>query len=151
MSEKKKTTATKKATTKPKTTSKSKTSAATKKTGTAKTSAAKKPAAKKSAAIKKVTKKPSKKVATIKAQIVSYRRSNRLQVTNQAIALVLDDFNHKALVGKKFTLNFENSDATAKGIVSAVHGQIRNKRIRLRFAKGGMAGAAVNQIVEIHI
>ncbi|MHA1557698.1 MAG: hypothetical protein ACTSPM_12285 [Candidatus Heimdallarchaeota archaeon] len=141
MSEKKKTTATKKATTKPKTTSKPKASAATKKTGTAKTSAAKKPAAK----------KPSKKVTTVKAQIVSYRRSNRLQVTNQAIALVLDDFNHKALVGKKFTLNFENSDATAKGIVSAVHGQIKNKRVRLRFKKGGMAGAAINQIVEIHI
>ncbi len=151
MSEKKKTTATKKATTKPKTTSKPKASSATKKTGTAKTSAAKKPVAKKPAATKKVTKKPSKKVATIKAQIVSYRRSNRLQVTNQAIALVLDDFNHKALVGKKFTLNFKASDATAKGIVTATHGQIKNKRVRLRFEKGGMAGAAINQIVEIHI
>ncbi len=141
MSERKKTTSSKKPT------KKSKTSAVTKKTGKAKASSTKKSTAKKPASTKKV----SKKASTVKAQIVSYRRSNRLQVTNQAIALILDDVNHKALVGRKFTLNFADSNAIAKGIVSATHGQLRNKRVRLRFAKGGMAGKAVNQIIEIHI
>ncbi len=149
MSEKKKTTSTKKTTSKkssvkatPKKTSTKPKTASKAKTSTTKKSAVKKPVA---------TKKTSKKATTVKAKIVSYRRSNRLQVTNQAIALILDDVNHKALVGRKFTLNFEGSDAIAKGIVSATHGQIRNKRVRLRFEKGGMAGIAINQIAEIHI
>lgn len=139
MSEKKKKTTTKKATTK-----KSSAKAAPKKTTTKPKSTSK---SKASAATKKTT----KKAATVKAKILSYRRSHRLQVTNQAIAMVLDDFNNKALVGRKFTLNFEGSDAIAKGIVTATHGQTRNKQVRLRFEKGGMAGEAINQIIEIHI
>lgn len=153
MSEKKKTTTTKKTTskkssvktvpkktkTKPKATLKSKASVATK---SKKASTTKKPAA---------TKKSAKKTAIVKAKILSYKRSHRLQTTNQAIAKVLDDFNHKALVGRKFTLKFEESDAIAKGIVVATHGQIKNKQVRIRFQNAGMAGKAINQIAEIHI
>lgn len=129
----KKTTTTKKPSTTKKTTTSAKKSSATK---TTKTSPAK---------------KPSKKKAIVKAKILSYRRSKRLQKTNQAIAEIIDDFNHKALVGKKFTLKFPDSEATAKGVVISLHGQTRNKQVRLRFENSGMTAHALNQIAEIHI
>ena len=152
MSEKKKTTTKKSETKKP----------AVKKT----TTAAKKPAAKPTttAAKKPITKKPTttaakkpttvtkpKKAKFVQAKIIGYRRNNRLQTTNQAVAKVIDEYNHKALVGKRFVLNFSESDATATGIVTAIHGQTRNKQVRLRFEKAGMTAHAINQIVEIQL
>ncbi|MHA1124931.1 MAG: hypothetical protein ACTSO7_10375 [Candidatus Heimdallarchaeota archaeon] len=132
----KKTTATKsKATTKKTTTTKPKT------TTTKKSTATKKPA---------TVKKP-KKAKFVKAQIIGYRRNNRLQTTNQAVAKIIEEYNHKALVGKRFVLNFSESDAVATGIVTAVHGQPRNKQLRLRFEKAGMTSHAINQIIEIQI
>jgi ribosomal protein L35AE/L33A len=117
----------------------------------------KKPAAKKPAA-KTTTKKPttatkprSRKLKIIKAQILSYRRNNRLQTTNQAIAKILDDYNHKALIGKKFVLKFPNSEASAKGVVTGIHGKSSSKQVRIRFDNAGMTGHALNLIGDIHI
>ena len=144
MSEKKKTTTKKPATKKP---------AAKKTTTTAKKPAAKATTAKKTTATKAkttTTKKP-KKAKFVKAQIIGYRRNNRLQTTNQAVAKVIEEYNHKALVGKRFILNFSESDAVASGLVTAVHGQPRNKQVRLRFEKAGMTSHAINQIIEIQI
>lgn len=121
------------------------------------TTTAKKPATKKPAA-KTTTKKPttttkprSRKLKVIKAQILSYRRNNRLQTTNQAIAKILDDYNHKALIGKKFVLNFPDSDATAKGVVTAIHGKSGARQVRIRFNNAGMSARALNLIGDIHI
>lgn len=162
MSEKKKTTTKKPAAKKPAT---KKTTAAKKpatKASTAKNPATKKPTATtakkpttKSTATKKPTttttaKKP-KKPKFVKAQIIGYRRNNRLQTTNQAVAKLIEEYNHKTLVGKRFVLNFSESDATATGIVTAIHGQTRNKQVRLRFEKAGMTSHAINQIVEIQL
>ena len=133
----------------------------TKKPATKK-SAAKKPttAVKKSTATKKKTATTKPKTTTtkklrkpkfVKAQIIGYRRNNRLQTTNQAVVKMLEDYNHKALVGNRFVLKFSESDAIATGIVTAVHGQARNKQLRLRFEKSGMSGHAINEIVEIQI
>lgn len=117
----------------------------------------KKPAAKKPAA-KTTTKKPttatkprSRKLKIIKAQILSYRRNNRLQTTNQAIAIILDDYNHKALIGKKFVLKFPDSDASAKGVVTGIHGKSSSKQVRIRFDNAGMSGHALNLIGDILI
>lgn len=128
-----------------------------KKPSTTKTTAAKKPATKKSAA-KTTTKKPttttkprSRKLKVIKAQILSYRRNNRLQTTNQAIAKILDDYNHKALIGKKFVLNYPDSDAIAKGVVTAIHGKSGARQVRIRFDNAGMSARALNLIGDIHI
>jgi len=82
----------------------------------AKTTAKKKPTTTKKPTI--TTKPRSRKLKIVKAQILSYRRNNRLQTTNQAIAKILDDYNHKALIGKKFVLEYPDSDATAKGVVT---------------------------------
>ncbi|MHA1212288.1 MAG: hypothetical protein ACTSSH_07490 [Candidatus Heimdallarchaeota archaeon] len=129
----KKATSTKKPTTTPK-----KTTSTKKKT----TTTTKKPA----------TKKPAvKKAKTIRAKILSYRRSNRLQTTNQAIAKILDDCNHKALIGKKLVLEFSDSDAVAKATVVATHGQDKNRQVRIRFDKKGMTAHAINQIAEIYL
>ncbi|MHA1212318.1 MAG: hypothetical protein ACTSSH_07640 [Candidatus Heimdallarchaeota archaeon] len=127
------------------------------------TKAAKKPAStKKATSTKKTTsakkkpttttKKPAaKKVKTIRAKILSYKRSHRLQTTNQAIAKILDDYNQKALIGKKLVLEFADSDAVAKATVVAIHGQAKNRQVRIRFDKKGMAGHAINQIAEIYL
>jgi len=161
----KKTTSTKKPTT---TTKKS---TAKKPTSTTKKPAAKKPSTttKKSTSTKKsttTTKKPAVKTTTkkpttpkprtrklkiVKAQILGYRRNKRLQVTNQAIAKILDDYNHKALIGKKFVLEFPNSDALARGVVVATHGKDSSKQVRIRFDNAGMTAYAINQIADIHI
>ncbi len=147
MSEKKKTTTKKPATKKP---------AAKKTTTTAKKPAAKTTTAKKTTATKAKTTKPTtakkpKKAKFVKAQIIGYRRNNRLQTTNQAIAKLIEEYNHKALVGKRFILNFSESDAVASGLVTAVHGQPKNKQVRLRFEKAGMTSHAINQIIEIQL
>ena len=117
----------------------------------------KKPATKKPTT-KTTTKKPttatkprSRKLKIIKAQILSYRRNNRLQTTNQAIAKILDDYNHKALIGKKFVLEFPDSDATAKGVVTAIHGKSGARQVRIRFDNAGMSAYALNLIGDIHI
>ena len=115
-------------------------------------------ATKKKPAAKTTTKKPttatkprSRKLKIIKAQILSYRRNNRLQTTNQAIAKILDDYNHKALIGKKFVLKFPNSEASAKGVVTGIHGKSSSKQVRIRFDNAGMTGHALNLIGDIHI
>lgn len=115
-------------------------------------------ATKKKPAAKSTTKKPttatkprSRKLKIIKAQILSYRRNNRLQTTNQAIAKILDDYNHKALIGKKFVLKFPNSEASAKGVVTGIHGKSNSKQVRIRFDNAGMTGHALNLIGDIHI
>ncbi len=115
-------------------------------------------ATKKKPAAKSTTKKPttatkprSRKLKIIKAQILSYRRNNRLQTTNQAIAKILDDYNHKALIGKKFVLKFPNSEASAKGVITGIHGKSKSKQVRIRFENAGMTGHALNLIGEIHI
>ncbi|NHJ39706.1 MAG: hypothetical protein FK731_06705 [Asgard group archaeon] len=87
----------------------------------------------------------------IKAKILSYRRNNRLQQTNQAIAKILDEYNHKALLGKKLIVTFPNSDVEATATVVAVHGQIKNRQVRIRFNNKGMSAYALNQIAEIQI
>ena len=142
----KKTTAAKKAPAKKSTTTKSTTTKKTTTTTTAKKTTTTKP---KTTTTKKPTVKKADKSTSIKARIMSYRRSKRLQTTNQAIALILDDFNHKALVGRKFTIDFAESDATAKGVVVAIHGKDSSKQVRIRFDNAGMAGQAINQIAEI--
>jgi ribosomal protein L35AE/L33A len=121
---------------------------AKKKPTTKKTTTTKKPAAKKTTT---KTKPKSRKLKTIKAKILSYRRNNRLQTTNQAIAKILDDYNHKALIGKKFILKFPDSDASAKGVVTAIHGKSHSKQVRIRFDKAGMSAHALNLIGEIYI
>ena len=115
-------------------------------------------ATKKKPAAKTTTKKPttatkprSRKLKIIKAQILSYRRNNRLQTTNQAIAKILDDYNHKALIGKKFVLKFPDSEASAKGVVTGIHGKSHSKLVRIRFDNAGMSGHALNLIGDIHI
>lgn len=133
---------------------------ASKKT-TAKKPAAKKAASKKSPPKKTTTatkRKPtttakprSRKLKIIKAQILSYRRNNRLQTTNQAIAKILDDCNHKTLIGKKFVLEFPNSEATAKGVITGIHGKSKSRLVRIRFDNAGMSGHALNLIGDIHI
>ncbi len=142
----------------------SKKSSSTKKSSTA----AKKPAAKKITAKKatstakkpatKTTKKPTttkkpvaRKPKVVKAIIMSYRRNNRLQTTNQAIAKILDEYNHKALIGKKFIIKFPESEATAKGTVIGIHGKDKSKQVRLRFTKSGMTAYAINLIAEIQL
>ena len=149
MSEKSKKTTTKKpvakSTTKKATSKKSppkKTTTATKKKPVAKTTT-KKPTT--------ATKPRSRKLKIIKAQILSYRRNNRLQTTNQAIAKILDDYNHKALIGKKFVLEVPDSDATAKGVVTAIHGKSGARQVRIRFDNAGMSAHALNLIGDIHI
>ncbi|TET30862.1 MAG: hypothetical protein E3J70_03605 [Candidatus Heimdallarchaeota archaeon] len=130
---------------------------ATSKKSPPKKTTTKKPATKKPAA-KTTTKKPktatkprSRKSKIIKAQILSYRRNNRLQTTNQAIAKILDDYNHKALIGKKFVLNFPDSEASAKGVVTGIHGKSKSKLVRIRFDNAGMSGHALNLIGDILI
>ena len=154
MSEKSKKPATKKTTAKKPAAKKapSKKSPPKKTTTTAKKSTTKKPAA------KTTTKKPTtkakpraRKIKIIKAQILSYRRNNRLQTTNQAIAKILDECNHKTLIGKKFVLEFPDSDATAKGVVTGIHGKSKSRLVRIRFDKVGMSGHALNLIGDIHI
>ncbi|MCK5183006.1 MAG: hypothetical protein KAJ76_02740 [Candidatus Heimdallarchaeota archaeon] len=98
------------------------------------------------------TAKPrSRKLKIIKAQILSYRRNNRLQTTNQAIAKILDDCNHKTLIGKKFVLEFPDSEAIAKGVVTGIHGKSKSRLVRIRFDNAGMSGYALNLIGDIHI
>jgi hypothetical protein len=63
----------------------------------------------------------------------------------------LDDYNHKALLGKKVILEFPNSEKIAKAIIVAVHGQPKNKQVRIRFTNKGMAASAINQIAEIKL
>ncbi len=154
---KKTTKATKKKPTGAKTTTKKPTTAAKKPTPKKPTTTAKKPVTKKPAA-KTTTKKPtttakprSRKLKIIKAQILSYRRNNRLQTTNQAIAKILDDCNHKALIGKKFVLEFPDSEATAKGVVTGIHGKSKSRQVRIRFDNAGMSAHALNLIGDIHI
>ncbi|NHK31284.1 MAG: hypothetical protein FK730_08025 [Asgard group archaeon] len=169
----KKTTTTKKSSSKKETSSAKKPAAKTKtKTTTTKKATAKKPAtkaskpkstAKKPTTTKKTTttKKPTtktttttpkkKKLKVIKAKIMGYRRNNRLQTTNQAIAKILDDYNHKALLGKTLTIKFPNSDVEAKATITAVHGQIKNRLVRIRFKNKGMTAHAINQIAEIQL
>ena len=146
---------TKKAPTKKSTTAKKTTTSAAKKTPAKKSTTTTKKPATKSTTKKTTTKAPAKKVAKkatiLKARIMSYRRSKRLQTTNQAIAQLLDDFNHKALVGRKFVLKFQDSDATASGVVLALHGQEKNKQLRIRFKGKGMSAHALNQIAEIQL
>ncbi len=131
----------------------SKSSSSTKKSSTI----AKKPAAKttKKPTTKKTTtatKKPvARKPKVVKAIIMSYRRNNRLQTTNQAIAKIFDEYNHKTLIGKKFIIKFPESEATAKGIVIGIHGKDKSKQVRLRFIKSGMTAHALNQIAEIQL
>ncbi|NHJ86165.1 MAG: hypothetical protein FK734_11935 [Asgard group archaeon] len=138
----KKTTTTKKPTTTAKPKAAPKTTTTTKKSTTSTTKTIdKKPA---------TTKKPSKK-QIIKAQITSYRRNNRLQKTNQAIAKVLDDYNHLALVGKKFTLEFPENETVVKGTVLGIHGQKKSKLLRLGFDNSGMTSYAITQIIEIEL
>ena len=115
----------------------------------AKTTAKKKPTTTKKPTI--TTKPRSRKLKIVKAQILSYRRNNRLQTTNQAIAKILDDYNHKALIGKKFVLKFPNSEASAKGVVTGIHGKSSSKQVRIRFDNAGMTGHALNLIGDIHI
>jgi ribosomal protein L35AE/L33A len=152
---KKPTTAAKKPTTaakKPTTAAKKPTTATKKPTTAAKkpTTATKKPttAAKKSTT---ATTPKSRKLKTIKAKIVSYRRNNRLQTTNQAIAKILDDYNYKALIGKKFVLEFPDSEAIAKGVVTSTHGKSGSKQVRIRFDNAGMSAHALNLIGDIYI
>jgi ribosomal protein L35AE/L33A len=150
---KKSTTSKKKPTTKPKTSAK-------KPTTKAKTPA-KKPATKTTTKPKSTAKKPvarstttaprKKKLKVLKAKIMGYRRNNRLQTTNQAIAKILDDYNHKALLGKKLTVKFPNSDVEAKATIVAVHGQIKNRLVRIRFNNKGMTAHAINKIAEIQL
>jgi len=154
MSEKSKKTTSKKTTTK-KSVAKSTTKKATSKKSPPKKTTT---ATKKKPAAKTTTKKPttatkprSRKLKIIKAQILSYRRNNRLQTTNQAIAKILDDYNHKALIGKKFVLEFPDSDATAKGVVTAIHGKSGARQVRIRFDNAGMSAYALNLIGDIHI
>jgi len=150
MSEKSKKTTSKKTTTKKPVAKK----AISKKSPPKKTTTAtkKKPAAKTTTKKPTTTIKPrSKKLKIVKAQIVSYRRNNRLQTTNQAIAKILDDYNHKALIGKKFVLKFPNSEASAKGVITGIHGKSKSKQVRIRFENAGMTGHALNLIGEIHI
>ncbi|MBD3192339.1 MAG: hypothetical protein GF308_17000 [Candidatus Heimdallarchaeota archaeon] len=100
---------------------------------------------------KKTSKKKAAKSEVVKAKIISYRRDHRLQTTNQAIAQVLGDYNHTALIGKQFSLEMPEKSVIRKGIVTAIHGQPRNKKIRIRFASGGMTAHAINKVIEIHI
>lgn len=147
---KKTTKATKKKPTGAKTTTKKPTPK--KPTTTAKKSVTKKPAAKTTTKKPTTTAKPrSRKLKIIKAQILSYRRNNRLQTTNQAIAKILDDCNHKALIGKKFVLEFPDSEATAKGVVTGIHGKSKSRQVRIRFDNAGMSAHALNLIGDIHI
>ncbi|MBK5113507.1 MAG: hypothetical protein JJE41_07740, partial [Candidatus Heimdallarchaeota archaeon] len=97
------------------------------------------------------TKAKSRKLKTIKAMIVSYRRNNRLQTTNQAIAKILADYNHKALIGKKFVLEFPDSEAIAKGVVTGTHGKSGSRQVRIRFDNAGMSAHALNLIGDIYI
>lgn len=122
-------------------------------TATKRKPTSKKPAAKTTTAKKPTTtaKPRSRKLKIIKAQILSYRRNNRLQTTNQAIAKILDDCNHKTLIGKKFVLEFPNSEATAKGVVTGIHGKSKSRQVRIRFDNAGMSGHALNLIGDIHI
>ncbi|MEA2071426.1 MAG: hypothetical protein U9O98_09060 [Asgard group archaeon] len=100
-----------------------------------------------------MSKKSSKKKSNeyIEAQIVSYRRNNRLQTENQAIAKLLTDYNPASLVGKKFLLEFEESDALAKGKVTDVHGQPKKQRVLIRFSNKGMTAHALNQVIKIFL
>ncbi|MBY8996031.1 MAG: hypothetical protein KGD59_15885 [Candidatus Heimdallarchaeota archaeon] len=133
---------------------------------TSKKPTAKKPAVKKATSKKSPPKKPttatkkkpatetkakSRKLKTIKAMIVSYRRNNRLQTTNQAIAKILADYNHKALIGKKFVLEFPDSEAIAKGVVTGTHGKSGSRQVRIRFDNAGMSAHALNLIGDIYI
>jgi ribosomal protein L35AE/L33A len=126
-----------------KTTSKSKTT--TKKPATKAKTPTKKPATKTTTTPRK------KKLKVLKAKIMGYRRNNRLQTTNQAIAKILDDYNHKALLGKKLIIKFPNSDVEAKATIIAVHGQIKSRLVRIRFNNKGMTAYAINQIAEIQL
>lgn len=126
---------------------------------TTKKTTTKEPAAKTTTPKKTTTKKKStaakkpttKKLKVVKAIIMSYRRNNRLQTTNQAIAKVLDEYNHKALIGKKFKVKFPETGTTINGTVIGIHGQDKTKQVRLRFNKGGMTAHALNQIAEIQL
>lgn len=100
---------------------------------------------------KKSSTKKSVKSKVVRAKILSYRRDQRLQTTNQAIAEVLDEYNHTALIGKKFTLEMPENSIIRKGTVTAIHGQPRNKKIRIRFVSGGMTAHALNKVIEIHL
>jgi ribosomal protein L35AE/L33A len=101
---------------------------------------------------KSSAKKSSKKSKIVEAKIVSYRRNKRLQNTNQAIAQLLDESqNHYDLVGKQFIVEFPDSEKTVKGVVTAVHGQPKSKRIRLKFSGAGMTAHALNQIAKIEL
>lgn len=158
MSEKSKKTTKKKTTAKKPATKSTAKKATSKKSPTKKTTTTTKKPATKKPAVKTATKKPttatkprSRKLKIIKAQILSYRRNNRLQTTNQAIAKILDDYNHKALIGKKFVLKFPDSEASAKGVVTAIHGKSGSKHVRIRFDNAGMTAHALNLIAEIHI
>jgi ribosomal protein L35AE/L33A len=109
---------------------------------------------KKKAPAKKKKKAPAKKkkdLETIRIKILSYRRNKRLQTTNQAIAQVIDDYNHKALVGKEITIGFPNTDSTAKAKVVDTHGQDKNRKLRIRFTNKGMTGYAFNQVAEVEV
>ncbi len=159
MSEKSKKPTSKKTTAKKPATKSTAKKATSKKSPSKKTTIAtkKKPTTKKPAA-KTTTKKPttttkprSRKLKIIKAQILSYRRNNRLQTTNQAIAKILDDYNHKTLIGKKFVLEFPDSEAIAKGVVTGIHGKSKSRMVRIRFDNAGMSGHALNLIGDIHI
>ncbi len=152
MSEKSKKPASKKTTAK-KPAAKSTAKKATSKKSPPKKLTSKKPAAKTTTAKKPTTtaKPRSRKLKIIKAQILSYRRNNRLQTTNQAIAKILDDCNHKTLIGKKFVLDFPNSEATAKGVVTGIHGKSKSRQVRIRFDNAGMSAHALNLIGDIHI
>lgn len=146
MSEKSKKPASKKTTAKKPASKKSppkKTTAATKRKPTTAKTTTKKPTTK--------AKPRSRKLKIIKAQILSYRRNNRLQTTNQAIAKILDDCNHKTLIGKKFVLEFPNSEATAKGVITGIHGKSKSRLVRIRFNNAGMSGHALNLIGDIYI
>ncbi len=150
MSEKSKKTTSKKTTTKKPVAKKAKSKKSPPKKTT--TATKKKPAAKSTTKKPTTATKPrSRKLKIIKAQILSYRRNNRLQTTNQAIAKILDDYNHKALIGKKFVLKFPNSEASAKGVVTGIHGKSSSKQVRIRFDNAGMTGHALNLIGDIHI
>ncbi|MCE7746236.1 MAG: hypothetical protein GPJ52_13990 [Candidatus Heimdallarchaeota archaeon] len=55
------------------------------------------------------------------------------------------------MIGKKFVLEYPDSDATAKGVVTSIHGKSKSRQVRIRFDKAGMSAHALNLIGEIHI
>jgi len=83
----------------------------------------------------------------MQGRIVSYRRSQRDQTTNQAVVLIEGVKNRaeaQALVGK--TASWKSVHAVIPGVVSGPHGN--SGAVRIHFTRG-IPGQAITQFVEI--